>query len=102
MTLSALHHMYSNQRSVNGHQKASVANKPPQTPKPEEKEKFHVPEGRKIERNEDRMVRSPTIQKKRRKRRHMITANLAGTRYEVVRQVIEDLGFSIAKDDDPS
>ncbi|CAL1536025.1 unnamed protein product [Lymnaea stagnalis] len=40
--------------------------------------------------------------KKRQKRRDLITVNLSGTRYEVVRQVVEKFGFTITKDDDPT
>lgn len=37
---------------------------------------------------------------RRKKKRSMISANLSGTRYEVVRQMVEHLGFSVARDDD--
>lgn len=40
--------------------------------------------------------------KKRRKGRERITANLSGARYEVVRQMVEKMGFSVSKDDDPT
>ncbi|CAG5115127.1 unnamed protein product [Candidula unifasciata] len=39
---------------------------------------------------------------KRRKRHNLITANLCGTRYEVVRRTVEKLGFTIVPDDDPA
>ncbi|GFN85470.1 tubulin polyglutamylase ttll7 [Plakobranchus ocellatus] len=46
---------------------------------------------------------APTLgKKKRRKGRERITANLSGTRYEVVRQMVEKMGFSVTKDDDPT
>ncbi|KAK6178634.1 hypothetical protein SNE40_011164 [Patella caerulea] len=37
---------------------------------------------------------------KKKKKKHLITANLSGTRYDVVRQMVEKLGFSVTKDDD--
>ncbi|KAK0059215.1 tubulin polyglutamylase TTLL7 [Biomphalaria pfeifferi] len=40
--------------------------------------------------------------KKRQKRNDLITINLSGTRYEVVRQVVEKFGFTITKEDDPT
>lgn len=40
--------------------------------------------------------------KKRKRRRHCITANLSGTRYEVVRHASETMGFLVSKDDDPN
>ncbi|KAH9492090.1 Tubulin polyglutamylase ttll7 [Bulinus truncatus] len=40
--------------------------------------------------------------KKRQRRNDQITVNLSGTRYEVVRQVVEKFGFTITKDDDPT
>ncbi|KAL4235786.1 Tubulin polyglutamylase ttll7 [Mactra antiquata] len=39
---------------------------------------------------------------KRKKRRNMITANLSGTRYDVIRQMVEHVGFGVARDDDPT
>ncbi|XP_005098301.1 tubulin polyglutamylase TTLL7 [Aplysia californica] len=42
------------------------------------------------------------VRKKRRRRRDLITANLSGTRYEVVRQMVEKVGFTVSKDDDPT
>ncbi|XP_013397848.1 tubulin polyglutamylase TTLL7 isoform X2 [Lingula anatina] len=40
--------------------------------------------------------------KKRRKKRNPVTANLAGTRYEVVREMVEKNGFHVSRDDDPN
>ncbi|KAK7492938.1 hypothetical protein BaRGS_00015885 [Batillaria attramentaria] len=40
--------------------------------------------------------------KKKKRRKHNITANLSGTRYEVVRQMVEKVGFAVARDDDPN
>ncbi|XP_076440096.1 tubulin polyglutamylase TTLL7-like isoform X3 [Babylonia areolata] len=40
--------------------------------------------------------------KKKKRRKHNISANLSGTRYDVVRQMAEKVGFTIARDDDPS
>ncbi|KAL8590371.1 hypothetical protein ACOMHN_011585 [Nucella lapillus] len=40
--------------------------------------------------------------KKKKRRKHSITANLSGTRYDVVRQMAEKVGYTIAKEDDPN
>ncbi|XP_059175710.1 tubulin polyglutamylase TTLL7-like [Physella acuta] len=40
--------------------------------------------------------------KKQQKRKDLISVNLSGTRYEVVRYVVEKFGFSISRDDDPT
>lgn len=40
--------------------------------------------------------------KKKRKKKHGITANLSGTRYEVIRLVCEKCKFDICKEDDPN
>ncbi|XP_064605449.1 tubulin polyglutamylase TTLL7-like [Liolophura sinensis] len=40
--------------------------------------------------------------KKRRKKRGQITANLSGTRYDIIRQMVEHLGYTVTKEDDPS
>ncbi|BFZ00035.1 hypothetical protein BsWGS_03074 [Bradybaena similaris] len=47
-------------------------------------------------------VPKSSISHKRRKRHSSITANLCGTRYEVVRRTVEKLGFTIVPDDDPA
>ncbi|XP_041358202.1 tubulin polyglutamylase TTLL7-like isoform X2 [Gigantopelta aegis] len=40
------------------------------------------------------------LHKKKKRKRHLITANLTGTRYEVVRQMAEKVGFTITREDD--
>ncbi|XP_069127593.1 tubulin polyglutamylase TTLL7-like isoform X2 [Argopecten irradians] len=50
----------------------------------------------------DDRLKGPLIPKKKRKKKSLITVNLSGTRYDVIRQMSEKLGYAIAKDDDPN
>lgn len=101
LSLSSLHSHFSKRSSANmvlgpggaatGYQSHT---------RPENRQRSEVVMER-IDREEDRRQRVQPKTKRRRKR-NMITANLSGTRYEVIRQMVEHLGFSIAKDDDPT
>ncbi|XP_033737297.1 tubulin polyglutamylase TTLL7-like isoform X4 [Pecten maximus] len=50
----------------------------------------------------DDRLKGPLIPKKKRKKKSLITVNLSGTRYDVIRQMSEKLGYAVAKDDDPN
>ncbi|XP_022315097.2 tubulin polyglutamylase TTLL7-like [Crassostrea virginica] len=56
-------------------------------------------EKRNVESEEKKTLPAP---KKKRKKKHGITANLSGTRYEVIRLVCEKCKFDICKEDDPN
>lgn len=55
-----------------------------------------------VEFTEDDRPRSASSPKKKRKKKNSIMVNLSGTRYEVIRQMAEKLGFTVSKDDDPN
>ncbi|KAK3777662.1 hypothetical protein RRG08_021773 [Elysia crispata] len=84
-------------------QRSSVSN-PPSARQASETGEDHLP--RQVRPYQDLSEKgnaAPTLVKKKRRRgRERITANLSGTRYEVVRQMVEKMGFSVAKDDDPT
>ncbi|XP_060069094.1 tubulin polyglutamylase TTLL7-like [Ylistrum balloti] len=50
----------------------------------------------------DDQLKGPLIPKKKRKKKSLITVNLGGTRYDIIRQMSEKLGYAVAKDDDPN
>ncbi|XP_048759052.1 tubulin polyglutamylase TTLL7-like [Ostrea edulis] len=56
-------------------------------------------EKRNVDNEDKKAVQAP---KKKRKKKHGITANLSGTRYEVIRIVCEKCKFDICKEDDPN
>ncbi|XP_070195525.1 tubulin polyglutamylase TTLL7-like isoform X3 [Littorina saxatilis] len=94
LSLASLTHIPPSRRS-------STASLQPQRPGPEDGRRM-----RGVELSNDELarpdVKPPVINSKKKKRRkHNITANLSGTRYDIVRQMVEKVGFSVAKDDDP-
>ncbi|XP_063414093.1 tubulin polyglutamylase TTLL7-like isoform X3 [Mytilus trossulus] len=55
-----------------------------------------------VEFTESDRPKSASSPKKKRKKKNPIIVNLSGTRYEVIRQMAEKLGFTPSKDDDPN
>ncbi|CAC5423813.1 TTLL7 [Mytilus coruscus] len=55
-----------------------------------------------VEFTESDRPKSASSPKKKRKKKNPIVVNLSGTRYEVIRQMAEKLGFTPSKDDDPN
>ncbi|WAR24816.1 TTLL7-like protein [Mya arenaria] len=51
--------------------------------------------------DEERRLRNQP-KAKRKRRKNMITANLNGTRYDVIRQMAEHIGYSVTREDDPT
>ncbi|XP_045158569.1 tubulin polyglutamylase TTLL7-like [Mercenaria mercenaria] len=102
ITLSSLHSHYSRRTSANmvlgpggpssGYQSHV---------RPENRQRQTDMTMERMDYDDDKRQRSQA-KTKRKKRRNMITANLSGTRYDVIRQMVEHIGFSVAKDDDPT
>lgn len=59
-------------------------------------------DNRHVEFTENDRPKSASSPKKKRKKKNLIMVNLSGTRYEVIRQMSEKLGYTASKDDDPN
>lgn len=59
-------------------------------------------DNRHVEFSENDRPKSASSPKKKRKKKNLIMVNLSGTRYEVIRQMSEKLGYTASKEDDPN